>query len=54
MTNVHGVPYSVSYTDTMQQPLSPMVGGPMLDQQHTHHEDMTAHMGLNADDGIHG
>ena len=53
MANINGVPYSVSYTDTMQQALSPMVGGPVLEQQHTHH-DLSAQMGLNPEDEIHG
>ena len=50
----HDVPYSVSYTETMQQPLSPMVVGPNLDQQQKDHNQMAHHLNLHGENVVHG
>ena len=50
----HDGPYSVSYTETMQQPLSPMVVGPGLEQQQIDHNQMASHLNLHADSVVHG
>lgn len=50
----HDVPYSVSYTETMQQPLSPMVVGPSMDQQQKDHNQMAHHLNLHGENIVHG
>ena len=50
----HDVPYSVSYTETMQQPLSPMVVGPNMDQQQKDHNQMAQHLNLHGENVVHG
>ena len=50
----HHGPYSVSYTETMQQPLSPMVVGPSMDQQQKDHNQMAQHLNLHGEGAVHG
>lgn len=50
----HDVPYSVSYTETMQQPLSPMVVGPSMDQHHKDSNQMAHHLNLHGENIVHG
>lgn len=51
----HDGPYSVSYTETMQQPLSPMVVGPdMQQQQHKEHHQMASHLNLHGESIVNG
>ena len=47
-------PYSVSYTETMQQPLSPMVVGPDMQQQHKDHNQMASHLNLHGENIVNG
>jgi len=54
MHSHHEGPYSVSYTETMQQPLSPMVVGPDMQQQNKEHHQMASHLNLHGDNGVHG
>ena len=50
----HDGPYSVSYTETMQQPLSPMVIGPnSLEQQQKDHTHMASHLNMHAESAVH-
>lgn len=51
MRDHHGNPYSVSYSDAMQQPLSTMVAASMLEQQQDHGH-MAPHMELGSDNGL--
>ncbi|KAL3154238.1 hypothetical protein ABBQ32_013739 [Trebouxia sp. C0010 RCD-2024] len=50
----HDVPYSVSYTETMQQPLSPMVVGPSMDQHQKDPNHMAHHLNLHGENIVHG
>lgn len=50
----HDVPYSVSYTETMQQPLSPMVVGPSMDQHQKEQNQMAHHLNLHGENIVHG
>ena len=38
----------------MQQPLSPMVVGPDMQQQNKEHHQMASHLNLHSNDGLHG
>lgn len=50
----HDAPYSVSYTETMQQPLSPMTVGPDMEQQQKEHNQMASHLNLHGDNVVQG
>ena len=54
MRTHHDGPYSVSYTETMQQPLSPLVVEPGMEQQNKEQNEMASHLNLHGENVVHG